>query len=245
MTRKTPYNSTYKKLAVKLIKSALPNSFVYFRPKDIVSGDFYWLNQLDDKVLIAAIDCTGHGVPGALVSVVGANGLNRCVKEFNLSKPAEIFDKLTDLVKETFETDEDTVKDGMDGALCSVDFKHKIVEYAGANNPFWLLRANGEDMEEIKADKQPIGEFDHRKPFTNHRLQLEDGDTFYIFSDGYVDQFGGPKGKKLKYKALKELLVKNRDLSMPEQIHLIDLAFKAWQGNLEQLDDVCIIGVRV
>lgn len=225
------------------VKSALPESFVYFKPKDIVSGDFYWMNELENKVLIAAIDCTGHGVPGAMVSVVGANGLNRCVKEFNLKKPSDILDKLTDLVKETFESGEDKVKDGMDGALIAVDLKNKRLEYAGANNPLWIIKKEGE-LEEIKANKQPIGDFDFRKPFENHEIQLEKGDQVYIFSDGYVDQFGGPKGKKFKYKTLKMLLEKNRHLSMDEQLKELDLQFQTWKGNLEQLDDVCVIGVR-
>lgn len=225
------------------VKSALPNSFVYFKPKDIVSGDFYWMNELENKVLIAAIDCTGHGVPGAMVSVVGANGLNRCVKEFNLKEPAAILDKLTDLVKETFESGEDKVKDGMDGALISIDLKNKSIEYAGANNPLWIIKEEGE-LIEIKANKQPIGDFDFRKPFENHQIQLSTGDQVYIFSDGYVDQFGGPKGKKLKYKTLKTHLESNRHLSMDEQLVLLDQTFEKWKGNLEQLDDVCVIGVK-
>lgn len=225
------------------VKSALPESFVYFKPKDIVSGDFYWMNQLEDKVLIAAIDCTGHGVPGAMVSVVGANGLNRCVKEFNLRKPSDILDKLTDLVKETFESGEDKVKDGMDGALISIDLKNKSLDYAGANNPLWIIKKEG-PLIEIKANKQPIGDFDFRKPFENHTIQLSEGDQVYIFSDGYVDQFGGPKGKKFKYKTLKAHLENTRHLSMDEQVKSLDDRFQEWKGSLEQLDDVCVIGVR-
>ncbi|UKN00521.1 SpoIIE family protein phosphatase [Paracrocinitomix mangrovi] len=227
------------------VKTALPESFVYFKPKDIVSGDFYWMNEVDGQVLIGAIDCTGHGVPGAMVSVVGANGLNRCVKEFNLRQPAAILDKLTDLVKETFESGEDKVKDGMDGALCSIDLEKNIVQYAGAHNPLWVIKADAEDVEEIKADKQPIGDFDFRKPFTNHTLQLSKGDQIYFFSDGYVDQFGGPKGKKFKYKTLKKLLFEIREKSMEEQMQILDKTFKEWKRDLEQLDDVCIIGVKL
>lgn len=226
------------------IKEALPNSFVLFKPKDIVSGDFYWMNQNDNQVLIAAIDCTGHGVPGAMVSVVGANGLNRCVKEFNLSQPAEILDQLTELVKETFESGEDTVKDGMDGALCLIDLEKRTVEYAGANNPLWIIKEASGELIEIKANKQPIGEFEFKKPFTNHTLELEKGDTIYIFSDGYVDQFGGPRGKKFKYKTLKQLLVANRNLNLDDQKSLLDQTFEDWRQDLEQLDDVCVIGVR-
>lgn len=220
------------------VKSVLPDSFVYFKPKDIVSGDFYWMNQLENKVLIAAIDCTGHGVPGAMVSVVGANGLNRCVKEFNLQEPAKILDKLTDLVKETFESGEDKVKDGMDGALCSINLDKGEVEYAGAHNPLWIIKKGADEVEEIKANKQPIGDFDFRKPFTNHTLKLGKGDLIYFFSDGYVDQFGGPKGKKFKYKTLKNLLFEIKEKSMDEQIAILHTTFNDWKGDLEQLDEI-------
>ncbi|MEO9533599.1 MAG: SpoIIE family protein phosphatase [Crocinitomicaceae bacterium] len=226
------------------IKSALPDSFVYFKPKDIVSGDFYWMNETEEEVIIGAIDCTGHGVPGAMVSVVGANGLNRCVKEFNLFEPAKILDKLSELVQETFESGEDKVKDGMDGALCSINLKKRRVQYAGANNPLWILRKDATEIEEIKANKQPIGSFEFAKNFTNHEIQLSEGDTIYLFSDGYVDQFGGPKGKKFKYKTLKNLLFHSKDQTLDEQYKTLDNAFEDWKGDLEQLDDVCIIGIR-
>jgi serine phosphatase RsbU (regulator of sigma subunit) len=233
--------------AASKVRSVLPKSMVYFKPKDIVSGDFYWMSEVEneDTVLLAAIDCTGHGVPGAMVSVVGANGLNRCVKEFKLTQPAKILDKLTDLVKETFESGEDKVKDGMDGALCSINIKNRTVEYAGAHNPLWIIRNGSKELEEIKANKQPIGDFDFRKPFTNHKLQLEEGDLIYFFSDGYVDQFGGPKGKKFKYKTLKNLLIKIADLPLDEQYKELHQTFQDWKGDLEQLDDVCVIGVRM
>jgi len=226
------------------IQQALPQSFVYFKPKDIVSGDFYWMNEDDGKVIIAAVDCTGHGVPGALVSVVGANGLHRCVKEFNLSRPNEILDKLTELVVETFESGEDSVKDGMDGAVCLIDIKKRTLEYAGANNPLWIIKKSSRELTEIKANKQPIGDFEYKVPFENHVFELEEGDQIYIFSDGYVDQFGGPKGKKFKYKTLKNLLVENQDLSPNDQRAILHETFNSWKGDLEQLDDVCVIGVR-
>ena len=226
------------------IKAALPNSFVYFKPKDIVSGDFYWMTELNEEVIIGAIDCTGHGVPGAMVSVVGANGLNRCVKEFNLTQPASILDKLSELVQETFESGEDQVKDGMDGALCSINLKKKTVKYAGANNPLWIVRNNSAEIEEIKADKQPIGSFEFAQPFKNHEIQMNEGDTIYLFSDGYVDQFGGPRGKKFKYKTLKNLLIQSQQQTLDEQYKTLDKSFNDWKGDLEQLDDVCIIGVR-
>jgi serine phosphatase RsbU (regulator of sigma subunit) len=229
---------------VRRVHFALPNSFVMFRPKDIVSGDFYWMDDRFNKVLIAAIDCTGHGVPGAMVSVVGSNGLNRCIKEYGLSKPSDILDKLSEIVVETFEAGDDKVKDGMDGALCAIDLENKSLEYSGAHNPLWIMRKGAEEMEEIKADKQPIGSYEFAKPFTNHEVKLAEGDVIYFFSDGYVDQFGGPRGKKFKYKTLKKLLAEIHEKSMEEQLEILETQFDDWKGNLEQLDDVCIIGIK-
>jgi len=232
------------------IKMNLPESFVLFKPKDIVSGDFYWMYSNGEEVLIAAVDCTGHGVPGAMVSVVGANSLDRCVKEYKLKTPAEILDKLSELVTETFESTDHEVKDGMDISLCSINMKTKKTVWAGANNPLWVVRnqkniSAEESFMEIKADKQPIGKFDFRKPFNNHEIQLEDGDCIYLFTDGYADQFGGPNGKKLKYKTLKDMLINNHNKSMIEQMEKIDEEFELWRGYLEQVDDVCVIGIRI
>ena len=227
----------------KLFKEALPESFVLFKPKDIVSGDFYWLEKVGDKVLYAAVDCTGHGVPGAMVSVVGHNGLNRAVKEFGLTEPAAILDKLTQLVEETFERSESEVKDGMDISLCCLDASALTLEWSGANNPIWIIR-DGKIIP-IKPDKQPIGKFDYRKPFTNHLFNLKKGDSIYVFTDGFADQFGGPKGKKFKYKQLEELLIGIQSVSMEEQKTALDKAYENWRGDLEQIDDVCIIGVKI
>ena len=139
----------------------------------------------------------------------------------------------------------DKVKDGMDGALCSINLEKGEVEYAGAHNPLWIIRKGAEEVEEIKANKQPIGDFDFRKPFTNHTIKLDKGDLIYFFSDGYVDQFGGPKGKKFKYKTLKNLLFEIKEKSMDEQFDILHTTFNEWKGDLEQLDDVCVIGVRM
>ncbi len=239
------------------IRQLLPDSFVFLKPKDIVSGDFYWLEKVNGKILFSAVDCTGHGVPGALVSVVGHNTLNRCVKEFRLEKPSDILDKLNELVQETFSGststtsgEEDEVRDGMDLSLCSLDLDTKVLEYAGANNPLWIIRNTPDnntqpEIEEIKADKQPIGKYAERKPFTNHRVQLNKGDLVYIFSDGYADQFGGEKGKKFKYKMLQQLLLSIRNQPVRNQEKILLDKFIAWQDQLEQVDDVLIIGVRV
>ncbi len=235
------------------IRSHLSNSFILFKPKDIVSGDFYWMDieEADGKMLIAAVDCTGHGVPGAMVSVVGSNSLTRCVKEFGLREPAKILDKMVQLVVETFEASaghgghEDEVKDGMDIALCSIDLKTNEIEYAGANNPLWILRHDEDDIQEIKANKQPIGKFEYMKPFTGHKIKLNAGDCIYMFSDGYADQFGGPRGKKLKSKTFKDLIVSMRDKSMEEQCAVLNSEFEKWRGDIEQIDDVCVIGIRI
>ena len=227
------------------VKAALPDSFVLFKPKDIVSGDFYWMYEHDEQVLIAAVDCTGHGVPGAMVSVVGANSLDRCVKEFKLQEPNKILDKLCDMVIETFESSDHEVKDGMDITLCSVNLKTRKIKYAGAHNPLWIVKHDSLEVVETKADKQPIGKFDYRKDFTNHEIQLEKGDCIYMFSDGYADQFGGPGGKKFKYKSLMSVLQNIHHKSMHEQHEILNEEFETWRGTLEQIDDVCVIGIRV
>jgi serine phosphatase RsbU (regulator of sigma subunit) len=229
----------------QFIYENIRESFVLFMPKDIVSGDFYWMKKVGDRILVAAVDCTGHGVPGAMVSIVGANGLNRCVNEFGLTKPSDILDKLRELVIETFDASHEEVKDGMDMSLLSVDIKNHKLEYAGANNPLWMAINETKQIEIIKADKQPIGKFDHAKPFTNHEVQLEKGDCVYIFTDGYADQFGGTKGKKLKYKPLQELILSNTHLPMHEQKTILHNSFIEWMSDFEQVDDVCIIGVKL
>lgn len=227
----------------KTIGEVLPNSFVLYKPKDIIAGDFFWLERIGNKVLFAVCDCTGHGVPGAMVSVVGANSLNRCVKEFNLTQPAQILDRLTNLVEETFSHSDNEVKDGMDVSLCALNLETLEMDWAGANNPLWILR-NG-DLIEYKADKQPIGKFENRKPFTNHTLKIQKNDTIFLFSDGYADQFGGERGKKFKYSNLKELLLKYADASMDEQCKMFEDAFEVWRGDIEQTDDVCLWSVKI
>jgi len=225
----------------KLVKEYLSESFILYKPKDIVAGDFYWMEHKDNQVLFAAADCTGHGVPGAMVSVICNNGLNRSVREYGLTDPGEILDKTREVVIQEFEKSEEEVKDGMDIALCSLEGTN--LKYAGANNPLWIIR-NGEILE-TKANKQPIGKYIDPKPFTTHEVQLQKGDSIYIFSDGYVDQFGGEKGKKFKPANLRKLLLSFQDQSMENQKELLDEAFETWRGDLEQIDDVCMIGVRV
>ncbi len=242
----------------KSISELKIDCFILFKPKDIVSGDFYWIhnnpstNSTEKEVYIAAVDCTGHGVPGALVSVVGNNGLNRCVKEYGIHDTGKILDKLSELVEETFEKSENELKDGMDISLlkiCSVSNSiannNITLQWSGANNPLWIIRKNSKILEEIKADKQPVGKFSERKNFTSHDIVLEKGDRLYLFTDGYADQFGGEKGKKFKYRQLEDLLISSAHLSLLEQKNLLDKAFTKWKGNLEQVDDVCLIGIAV
>ncbi len=232
----------------KIIKEHLKKSFILYKPKDIVAGDFYWLETFNSThesekkgVLFAAADCTGHGVSGALVSVVCNNALNRSIREIGLTIPGEVLDKTREFVLQEFEKSDEEVKDGMDIALCSLEGNK--LQYAGAHNPLWIIR-NGEIIE-IKANKQPIGKFENPLPYTTHTFNLQKGDSIYIFSDGYVDQFGGKKGKKFKAKAFRSLLKSIQNRPMDEQKLLMEEAFENWKGELEQLDDVCIIGVRI
>ncbi len=230
------------------------NGFVFYKPKDLVAGDFYWLEKVHELVLFAVADCTGHGVPGALVSVVCSNALNRSVLEFKITDPGKILDKTRELVIATFEKSGEEVKDGMDISLCCLNTKTNQLLWAGANNPLWYLSSPfekgggqrpGDLMQEIKPDKQPIGKYALQTPFTTHKIQLNAGDNIYLFTDGLADQFGGLKGKKFKYKRLKELLLNNKSATMDEQKALLEKAFIDWKGQLEQVDDVCVIGVRL
>lgn len=231
----------------KLIKESLTNSFILYKPKDIVAGDFYWMEPLKNGVIYAAADCTGHGVPGAMVSVVCHNALNRSVREFGISEPAGILNKTREIVVSEFEKSDTDVKDGMDISLCYLNLQDLEIRWAGANNPLWIIR--NKELIEIKPDKQPIGKYSHAKPFTSHHVKLEKNDNIYIFTDGYQDQFGGPEsytgGKKLKISQMKEILISVSDLNMDDQVKIIDEKFEAWKGNLEQVDDVCIIGVKI
>ncbi|MEO6304731.1 MAG: tetratricopeptide repeat protein [Bacteroidia bacterium] len=227
----------------RLVKEIFKESFILYKPKDIVAGDFYWMEQVNNTVLFAAADCTGHGVPGALVSVVCNNALNRSVREYGIVEPGKILDKTKELVIAEFEKSEEEVMDGMDISLCALDLKTKQLLWAGANNPIWIVR-DGELIEN-KGDKQPIGKFEQAKPFTTQKIELKTNDCIYIFTDGYQDQFGGEAAKKFKASRFKELLITINKNTMEEQIRLIDETFYAWKGKLEQVDDVCVIGIRL
>jgi len=225
------------------IKKSLPDSFVLYKPKDIVAGDFYWMERTGDTILIAAADCTGHGVPGALVSVVCSTALNRTVKEFKITEPGKMLDKLRELVLETFEKSESNVQDGMDISLCSINTKTNEIQWSGAYNSLVYIQ-NGE-LKEVEADKQPIGKNDKPVQFTTHNLKLQKGDMLYLLTDGYADQFGGPNGKKFKCKQLEELLLENASQGMEVQKKKLEETLENWKGNLEQVDDILIMGIKL
>lgn len=227
----------------RLVQTYFPQSFILYKPKDIIAGDFYWMETLEETVFFAAADSTGHGVPGAMVSVVCSNALNRALKEFKLKEPGLILDKTRELVLETFAKSEGDVKDGMDISLISINHSTKTILWSGANNPLWYLNENG--LQEIKGTKQPIGKTENPQPFVTHSVEYKSGTVFYLITDGYADQFGGPKGKKFKYKQLQEQFVKHKDKSMDEQHLLLNNEFEEWRGQLDQIDDVTVIGFKI
>ncbi|PCI94375.1 MAG: hypothetical protein COB15_14370 [Flavobacteriales bacterium] len=229
----------------EFVKKSMPDCFVLYKPKDIVSGDFYWIEEKNDKVYFAAVDCTGHGVPGAFMSIVGYNALNEALRTND--NPGGILDSLNRGISKTLHNNAmgSTTKDGMDLALCSYDKKTKTLEYAGAYNPLYLIR-DGE-VEQIKADKFAVGSYyeDKESRYTNHVLQLQDKDYVYIFSDGYADQFGGPKGKKFMYKRFRDYLLTLNGKNMSGQKQFLDDTLEQWKGPLEQIDDILVIGIHI
>lgn len=192
-----------------------PDSFVFFRPKATVSGDFYWFKELGGKKVFAAADCTGHGVPGAFMSLVGHNVLNTVTKVF--TKPSQILNNANRLAVDVLRSSEDNyMRDGMDIALCTIDYKTMTMEYSGAHNPAYIVRKG--ELITIESDPFSIGSYiNNEREFTNHTFNLEQGDCLYVFSDGYVDQFGGPKGKKFMRKQFRQLLLDISHLPMIEQ----------------------------
>ncbi len=266
--------------SVKEIAKCFPDSFILFKPRDIVSGDFYWFSQKDGKIIIASVDCTGHGVPGAFMSMIGNTLLNHIVNEKGITDPAEILNLLNKEVSHSLRQTEtgSESRDGMDVAICCFEPGERRTEkeeklltklkYAGANRPLWLIRktllnplsipiaigGRGEkegvgvwgEVEEVKADKFPIGGLDYNdlKKFTTHTISLSESSTIYIFTDGYVDQFG-QNNKKLKTKKFKEILLSIQDKSMNEQKKHLDTFIENWRENIEQTDDILIIGIKV
>jgi len=239
--------------SIEHFNSLFPDSFVLWKPKDIVSGDFYWIASHKGYKFLVAADCTGHGVPGALMSMIGAELFNEAIILKGLVTPAEILNEVRSGIISALKQRGDLgeQKDGMDAALCVFEKAEgrQTIEFAGANNPLWIVRqAPAADIcfTEIVPNKQPIGIHGGKiEPFTEHGIVLEKGDIIYIFSDGFADQFGGPKGKKFKYNQLRDIVIGMRNTPMAEQRKILERTFEEWKGSLEQLDDVLIIGVRV
>jgi serine phosphatase RsbU (regulator of sigma subunit) len=223
----------------------VPESFVFFRPRDIVSGDFYWVSRIDDKLIISAADCTGHGVPGAFMSMLGVAFLDEIVNKDRIARPEIILNKLRRKVIDALQQQgiSGEAKDGMDIVVISIDENAGKLHYAGAYNPLIMIRKG--NLSEYRADRMPIAIFDNMKDFSLHEITIEKGDLFYFFSDGYEDQFGGPEGKKFKSKQFKELLSKICDKPMPDQKEIIIRRFDEWKGDMSQVDDIVVIGVRI
>ena len=237
----------------KDIWDALPESFILYKPKDIVSGDFYFFNNEDSvskvtnkkATFIAVADCTGHGVPGAFMSIIGATKLSEAI--IQSTEPSEILSIVNRGIKTSLkQTDSaESTKDGMDIALCKLDMENNVVIFAGANRPFWLIRAGQTTIEEIGATRKAIGGYtDSNQEFDSHEIKLNKGDTFYIFTDGYVDQFGGEKGKKLMQKSFKNMLLEIKNKTMFEQKDYLNNFIENWKAGLEQVDDILVIGIR-
>jgi len=229
---------------IKIIENLFyENFFIFNRPRDIVSGDYYFITSKGQKLIISAADCTGHGVPGAFMSLLGISFLNEIINKQEHFQADTILNQLRqNIINALNQSDDKNTKDGMDMVLCIFDFEEKIVQFAGANNPLYHIR-NGE-LIEIKGDKMPIGLYDELKPFTKHTIELQPNDTFYMFSDGYADQFGGPEGKKFKYKRLKEMLLSIQHLQMKEQYKVIEETIDNWEKGYFQVDDMLLIGIK-
>lgn len=225
-------------------KSILPDSFIFFRPKDIVSGDFYWITSDRSKVFIAAADCTGHGVPGAFLSMIGVELLNKIIIDQGVRKPSEILRILGAGIERTFGNGSDCkalIKDGMDIGLCSIDMKDRELQYSGAFSPLYIIGDN--KLTEIKGEKLTIG-LPGELSFTNHRITIEQGDVIYLFSDGYADQFGGPHNKKYMYRRFRHLLLTIHKFPMQEQKAIINESIESWMEEEEQVDDMLVIGLK-
>ncbi|MDO8998802.1 MAG: SpoIIE family protein phosphatase [Bacteroidota bacterium] len=224
------------------LQKHLPDHFVFFKPKDIVSGDFYWATEHNNKFYLAVCDSTGHGVPGAFMCLLNIGFLNEGIKEKNIEQPNEIFNHVRK--KLIADISKEGQQDGMDGILLKIETKNNKteVEYSGANNSPILIR--NKELITLPRDKMPVGKGEKTNSFNHYTIDIQIGDTLYLYTDGFADQFGGPKGKKFKYKALNELLLNNHQKTTAEQNKLFDSTFENWKGNLEQVDDVCLIGIK-
>ncbi|MFC2115896.1 two-component regulator propeller domain-containing protein [Bacteroidota bacterium] len=228
----------------KVLKENVNDCFILLKPRDIVSGDFYWVAKLNTKLIIVAADCTGHGVPGAFMSMLGISFLNEIVAKEKSYEPGKILDLLREYIISALKQQgtDSSSKDGMDIAICTIDTETNILQFAGANNPLYIVR-DGE-LEVIKHDRMPVAIYSIMNNFVTHTFEIKQGDTFYIFSDGYIDQFGGPLGKKFKSKAFMDLFISIQEKDMDEQKTILENTFEKWSGNYPQVDDIVVIGIR-
>ncbi len=222
----------------------LENYFIFYQPKDVIAGDFYWVYEYEDLILFAVADCTGHGVPGALMSVICNNALNRSIIEFNQIDPGKILNKTREIIVSDLSKNNEVVSDGMDIGLCTWNKKTGVFHFSGANNPLWILRKETGILEETKGQKQPIGKHYNYSDFVSVEIRLEKGDRLYLTSDGFGDQFGGTEGKKFKNKHFKTLLTEMKEIPFSDQLESIRGEFFNWKGGQEQVDDVCILGIE-
>ena len=264
----------------QLFKEFFSEYFIFFKPRDVVSGDFYYIKKINKYLIVAAADCTGHGVPGAFVSMLGISFLNEIVRKQEIKKANEVLEELRIYVKSAFHQSENiatTQKDGMDIALIVIDTETNMLQFAGANNPLYIIEnmkkiekgklkienekliaksqklipksqlptAISQELNVIKPDKQPIGIYIKERPFKNHEIQLQKNDVIYLFTDGYIDQFGGNDGRKFYSKRFKKLLLDNVEKSLTEQNETLEHTLTEWRGNHKQLDDILIIGLKV
>ena len=243
----------------QIADTSLSDYFIFFKPKDVVSGDFFWWTHFDKYTVISVSDCTGHGVPGAFMSILGVSFLREIVSKEGITHPGTILDRLrTEIITALHQKGiSGEQKDGMDMSLITINHESKELQYAGANNPLYIITSNARNLTgfqnlsgldgfyEIKPDKMPIAIYYKMKPFNTVEIPLHSGDQIYLFSDGYADQFGGPKGKKFKYQPFKALLFKNADQPMQHQKEELKKAFETWKNDFDQIDDVTVVGIRV
>lgn len=221
------------------------DGFIYHRAKDVVAGDFYWIERHGDYLFMAVADCTGHGVPGAILSLICSNSLNRAVDLMKLTDTGEILDACRKMIIRRLDSGKDQMSDGMDVALCRLNVKTLELQYSGANNPVYLFKQNLEELIILSPDKQPCGNYPAQRPFKSETIQLHKNDFIFMFTDGFADQFGGSNGKKFKYAAFKQILLENVDKSASDQRQLLENTLIDWMQEYEQVDDICVMGVRI
>lgn len=228
-----------------ILDKSFSDYFIFFRPRDIVSGDFYWIKQISDYTVYAVADCTGHRVPGAMLSMLGISFLSEIVSKARFDTPDEILNRLRKKIKSSLKQTKKGIesKDGMDIALCVIDYDSLQLQFAGAYNPIYIIRKG--ELTEIKATRNPIGAFLKEKPFESNKFKLEKGDLLYTFSDGYSDQFGQNENQKFNKRNFKKLLLKIYDKPISEQKEILDNVLKKWKGKTDQTDDIIVMGVRI